>query len=298
MPIYHLLLVLLVIVAWGCNFIFVKFSLDEVSPLLLCAVRFFLASVPAIFFIKPPAAPFKLIALYGLLMFGLQFLLLFIGMTQGIAPGLTSILMQTQVFFSIFFAAVFLREIPGLWQIFGALISFCGIGLVALHLDTTASFSGFILIVAAAASWGLGNLVTKKMGRINMMALVVWGSFVACIPFVVLSLILEGSAQVFSNLQHLSMKGGISILYIVYASTWIGYGVWNWLIARYTVATIAPFSLLIPVIAMFSSVLVLNEPFQLWKLFSGLLVITGLFVNFLGPRIFVRRRLKADDGAY
>lgn len=294
MPIYHLLLTLLVIAIWGANFIFVQLSLNEMSPLLLCAIRFFLASFPAIFFIKPPAVSFKLIALYGLVAFGLQFSLLFIGMHLGVPAGLASILMQVQVFFSIFFAVILLGEQPNIWQTIGAGISFIGIGLVAFHLNRTMTLSGFLLIIAAAAAWGMGNLITKKIGRVNMIALVVWGSLFACLPFFLLSFLFEGRSHFLNSLIHLSWTGGISIFYIVYASTWVGYGVWNWLISRYSVATVSPFTLLVPVFAMFFSVLILHESFQLWKLVAGLLVITGLCVNFLGARFFVTKNLSAS----
>lgn len=77
MPVSHLLLALLVVVVWGFNFLFVTFGLQEISPLLLCALRFLLASVPAIFFIKLPSASLRIVALYGLVMFALQFSFLF-----------------------------------------------------------------------------------------------------------------------------------------------------------------------------------------------------------------------------
>lgn len=292
MPIYHLFLVLLVVVIWGLNFIFVKLSLTELSPLLLCAVRFFLASVPAVFFIKPPATSWRLILMYGTFMFGLQFSLLFMGMYAGMPPGLASILAQVQVFFSIFMAGIFLKEFPTFWQILGALISFTGIGLVAFHLDHTATLSGFLLIMAAAAAWGYGNLITKKIGHVNMISLVVWGSLVACLPLLILSLIFEGRENFVHSFANLTWVGGFSVLYIVYLSTWAGYGLWNWLINHYNVASVAPFTLLVPFVAMFASVFFLHESFALWKLEAGLLVIIGLCINFLAPRFIKKVKFK------
>lgn len=281
----HSCLALLVIFIWGCNFIFIKFCLTEFSPIFLCAVRFFLASFPAILFIKWPAAPFKWIAAYGLLTFGLQFACLFIGMNIGMTPGLASLLLQVQIFFSLFFAMLFLGEIPGIWQIGGALVSFIGIGLVATHLDSSISLASFLMVMGAAASWGLGNLISKKIGSVNMIALVVWGSFVACFPLLLLSLLFEGTSSIQYTLHHISWKGTASLFYIVYASTWVGYGVWNWLLSRYTVGTVVPYTLLVPVIGILSSVLVLGESFQSWKLIAGLFIITGLFINLFGSRV-------------
>ncbi|HFY0603243.1 TPA: EamA family transporter [Legionella pneumophila] len=289
MPFAHLLLALLVVFVWGINFIFVKLSLEEFSPLLLCAVRFLLASVPAVFFIKPPAVPFKIIAGYGLIMFALQFALLFIGLRVGMTPGVASLLMQVQVFFSMFFAIIFLGEQPQVGQIIGALIAFIGIGVVALHFDHNVSLMGFLCILAAAASWGIGNLITKKIHSVNLIAVIVWSSFVACLPMFILSLVFEGPESFVTAYEHMTWKGILSVLYIVYISTWVGYGVWNWLISRYPVGMVVPFTLLVPVVGILSSVLILGEPFYLWKLVAGLLVISGLCINLLATRLFVAK---------
>jgi len=289
MPFAHLLLALLVVFVWGINFIFVKLSLEEFSPLLLCAVRFLLASVPAVFFIKPPAVPFKIIAAYGLIMFALQFALLFIGLRVGMTPGVASLLMQVQVFFSMFFAIIFLGEQPHVGQIIGALIAFIGIGVVALHFDHNVSLMGFLCILAAAASWGIGNLITKKIHSVNLIAVIVWSSFVACLPMFIFSLVFEGPESFVTAYEHMTWKGILSVLYIVYISTWVGYGVWNWLISRYPVGMVVPFTLLVPVVGILSSVFILGEPFYLWKLVAGLLVISGLCINLLTTRLFVAK---------
>ncbi|CZG93835.1 TPA: EamA family transporter [Legionella pneumophila] len=289
MPFAHLLLALLVVFVWGINFIFVKLSLEEFSPLLLCAVRFLLASVPAVFFIKPPAVPFKIIAGYGLIMFALQFALLFIGLRVGMTPGVASLLMQVQVFFSMFFAIIFLGEQPHVGQIIGALIAFIGIGVVALHFDHNVSLMGFLCILAAAASWGIGNLITKKIHSVNLIAVIVWSSFIACLPMFILSLVFEGPESFVTAYEHMTWKGILSVLYIVYISTWVGYGVWNWLISRYPVGMVVPFTLLVPVVGILSSVFILGEPFYLWKLVAGLLVISGLCINLLTTRLFVAK---------
>lgn len=289
MPIRHVLLALLVVVIWGLNFLFVRLGLDEISPLLLCALRFLLASVPAVLFIKPPAVPFKIIAAYGLIMFALQFGLLFMGMKVGMTPGMASLLMQVQVFFSMFFAMIFLDEQPGISQVVGALVSFMGISLVAMHFDKNVSLVGFLLILSAAAAWGIGNLITKKIRTTHLISVVVWGSFVACLPMFLASLIFEGPSTFIATYQQITWRGIGALIYIVYASTWVGYGVWNWLISRYPVGMIVPFSLLVPVVGILSSVILLGEPFQLWKLVAGLLVISGLCINLISARFIMMK---------
>ena len=294
MPIPHLLLVLLVVLVWGINFIFVKLALQDMSPLLLCALRFLLASIPAIFFIKPPKVTFKMILGYGFFMFALQFSLVFMGMYVGMTPGMASLIMQVQVFFSMFFAVLLFGEQPQFTQIFGALVSFAGIGIVAFHFDQHVSLLGFACILGAAASWGIGNLIAKKMHTTDLISVVVWGSFVICLPMFAAALLLEGPQSFVKSYQHITWTGVGSLMYIVYASTWLGYGVWNWLLGRYPVNVVVPFTLLIPLVGIISSVVVFGEPFQLWKLVACLLVISGLCINIFSARFF---RLKVSSEA-
>ncbi len=298
MPISHILLAVAVAAIWGFNFIAVKFALIDFNPLFLCAFRFFLASIPAVFFIKRPAAPFKWIILYGLIVFGLQFSFVFLGIKVGMPAGLASILMQTQVFFSLFFAMLFLAEFPKIWQIVGAIVSFSGIGLVGLHLDQSTTLAGFLCILAAASSWGIGNLITKRIGRVNMMSLVVWGSFTAFFPLLITSFAIEGSASIVHSLTHFTWKSMSSVCFIAYISTWMGYGIWNWLISRHPVTVVVPFSLLIPVFGMLCAVIILHEPYQVWKLISGILVVSGLCINLLGPRLLTLMKLLPKKMSY
>lgn len=293
MPITHLLLALLVVVIWGVNFLFVKLGLREISPLLLCASRFIFASIPAVFFIKPPKVPFRILASYGLIMFALQFSLVFLGMYFGMTAGMASVIMQVQVFFSIIFAAVLLKEFPKQNQIIGALVAFIGIGIVGVHanhFNNDISLLGLVCLLGAAAMWGFGNLITKKTNNINMMALVVWSSLVAAVPMFMISLILEGPHQILVTFQHLTWKGWASIGYIVYASTWVGYGVWNWVLSRHTISTIVPLTLLVPIVGMLSSVIFMGESLQFWKLEAGVLVIAGLGINLLSLKMFGTRQ--------
>ncbi|TAL64494.1 MAG: O-acetylserine/cysteine exporter [Legionella sp.] len=293
MPFSHILLTLLVVLVWGINFLFVKIGLQEIPPLFLCTLRFTLSSIPAIFFIKPPEAPFKIVVYYGLVMFAMQFGLVFTGMQVGMTAGMASLIMQVQVFFSMFMAMYFLGEKVTISQMIGALIGFMGIGVVALHFDNNVSFLGFILILGAATTWGVGNLITKQVKSANLISLIVWGTFVAIFPVFILSLLLEGPTQILDTYHHITWRGVGALMYIVYASTWVGYGVWNWLLERYPVSMVVPFTLLIPVVGLVSSVLFMGEPFQSWKLVAGLLIISGLCINLISSRIFAIKTQEA-----
>lgn len=286
MPFQHMLLAILVTAVWGCNFIFVKFGVQEMPPLFLCAIRFFLAGVPAIFFVPFPKKSIQLIGLYGLVMFALQFSFIFIGMALGMATGMTALLLQTTVFFSIIFASLFIRETPTVWQALGALVSFSGVIFAGMHLNnTTMPLAGFLFILAGAISAGFGNLINRKLSPVNTPTLISWGCFIAFLPLLLVSFLVEGTHQTLDSLHHVTWLGMISLAYMVYISTWVGYGTWSWLLGRYAVSTIVPFALLIPVFAMVCGGVFLHETLEPWKLTVALLIIAGLSINLFVPRI-------------
>jgi O-acetylserine/cysteine efflux transporter len=285
---FHLFLAILITAIWGFNFIMLHLGLKQVSPQTLGFIRFFGSAFPAIFFVKKPNIPFRIILLYGFIMFALQFSFLFSGLATGVPAGIASLIMQTHVFFTIFLGLLFLNEEPNKWQIVGGIISFCGIGLIGLHLNKEIPISGLLLILGAALTWGIGNLITKKIKGVNMLSLVVWGSFVAWPPLLVSTIFIDGFDNLVYTFEHLSWVSVISIFYIIYLSTLIGFAVWSNLLARYPTAVVAPFTLLVPIFGMFCSSLFLGEPLQHWKLYAAALVISGLCINLLAPRLMLK----------
>ena len=286
LTLWSFMLAVSVAVIWGVNFIMVKVGLDEIPPLTFCALRFFFASIPAIFFIKKPNIPWKYIIGYGLLTFSIQFSLLFFGMAVGVPPGIAALLVQLQVFFAIFFAYLLANQRINIWQIIGALVSFSGIVIIGLHRDGNIPSLGLLLIIIAAISWGLGSVIATKFKDINMFALVVWSSFVAFFPLLGVSFILEQPLPILLHPFDLSWSVIIALAYVTYVSTHYGYGCWSWLLSKYSMASITPFALLSPIIALLCSVFMFDESFETWKMAATFLVIFGLSLNVFGDRVF------------
>lgn len=276
---------------WGVNFAIIKLGLRQVSPLALGVWRFSLAVFPWIFIVRRPDVPLRLIALYGLLIFALQFGLLFTGMKIGMSAGLSSLILQLQVFFTIGLSVLLLGERPGVSQLAGAVLAFGGVAVVAAHVGGEVTLAGLVLLVAAAASWGGGNVVSKLISRratsANVLGLVVWGSLFALPPLIAVALFIDRQAffASFTGLDWVSLG---SIAYIVYLSTLFCFAAWSGLLARYPVSTVAPFTLLVPIFGFLGSAVLLGEPFQGWKIAASALVIAGLCLNLFGPRLLGR----------
>jgi O-acetylserine/cysteine efflux transporter len=280
-----ILLALLVVVIWGFNFVVIKLGLQGLPPILFTALRFACAALPMVFFIRRPAEPLRRLAGYAAFQFALQFTLLFSGMQFGFPPGLASLVIQLQAFFTIGLAVLVLGERPLVTQVAGAMIAFAGMAVVAMHLEARATLVGFLMVIAAGFSWGVGNIFTKRIGKVDALALVIWGSLLAAPPLLLASFVLEGPAAIDAALGQMNWLSAGAVLFQAYPTTILGFGIWSMLMRKYPAATVAPFTLLVPVAGMLSAAWVLGEPLQWWKLAAGLLVLTGLALNQFGARM-------------
>ena len=286
-----LLLALVVIIVWGMNFVVIMIGLDDVPPMLLGALRFLLAAVPAVFFIKRPQVPLRWMLAYGLTISLGQFAFLFTAMKYGMPAGLASLVLQSQAFFTLCFAAMFLGERIRAANLLGLVIAACGLALIGAQSGLGMTLSGFVLTICAASMWALGNIVTRKVGKVNLVGLVVWGSLVPPLPFLVLSLWLEGPQVIETALRGIGWQTILVLAYLAFGATILGYGLWSRLLSRYPANQVAPFSLLVPVVGLTSASVLLGERLGTWQLGGALLVMIGLAVNVCGGWLFGRLRL-------
>ncbi len=284
-PLRHLLLALAVVAVWGSNFVVIKLALAHLPPLSFAALRFAFALIPAAFVMKRPSTPWRSLAAYGLFLGVGQFALLYLAMTRFISPGLASLVLQMQIFFTIGLAMLLLREAVQRLQWIALAIAAAGVGVIAAHTDGDTTALGLLLALGAALGWASANIVGKRAAPPNMLAFVVWSSAFAVPPLVALSLWFEGWPAIQRGLAQADAGTWAAVLYQSWGNMLFGYAAWGWLLARHPVATIAPLSLLVPVIGMGASALLLGEPLPAWKLVAAALVMSGLAVNLLWPRI-------------
>ncbi|TRO31012.1 O-acetylserine/cysteine exporter [Pseudomonas sp. ALS1279] len=288
-----LLLALLVIIVWGLNFVVIKVGLHGMPPMLMGALRFMLAAFPAILFVRRPQVPLRWMLAYGMTISVGQFAFLFYAMYVGMPAGLASLVLQSQAFFTLFFAALFLGERLRGSNLFGLLVAASGLVLIGLQGGQAMTLAGFALTIAAASMWALGNVVTRKLGKVNLVGLVVWGSLIPPLPFLALSLWLEGPELISQSLRSLGLDSLLVLAYLAFGATILGYGLWSRLLSRYPASQVAPFSLLVPVVGISSSALLLGERLGSLQMVGAALVMAGLLINVWGGRLLDSWRQRA-----
>ncbi|NIX75650.1 EamA family transporter [Microvirga terricola] len=285
MPLTHVLLALSVTVIWGLSFVVIKIGVGTTPPLVLCALRFIFAALPAIFFIPRPQTSWRSLIGYGFFLGVAQFGLLFAAIAIGMPASLASLVMQAQVFFTILFAALLMGEKPWPHQVVGGVVACFGLILIAWPRLAGSGAVPFLMTVAAAACWGVANIISKRAGRIDMLGYVVWASLIPPIPLLALSMWLDGPAQVAGAFTHLSLGTLASAAYLAYPTTIFAFAVWAHLLSHHPAATVTPFALLVPVAGILGSWLILGEAMRPIEALGGTVIILGLMANIFGARV-------------
>lgn len=279
----HALLALLVMAIWGTNFVVIKLALMHLPPLTLAALRFTFAALPAVLFIRRPAVPLWTLATYGVLIGVGQFGVLYIAMTRFISPGLASLVVQSQAFFTIGLAMALTGERLRGYQVAALLLATAGLGWLMLHAGADVTPLGLALTLGAGLGWAGGNTVQRAAAAQNMLGFVVWSSLFSIPPLIGLALVFDGWPAIVHGVTTATPGTWAAVLWQSVGNTLFGYAAWGWLLTRYSAGTVAPLSLLAPVFGMAASAWLLGESLSGWKVASALLVLSGLALNTLWP---------------
>lgn len=291
----HILTALIVIFLWGMNFVVIKIGLKGVPPFLLGALRFLLVAFPAIIFLPRPKVPFKWLLAYALAISLGQFAFLFSAMAVGMPAGLASLVLQAQAFFTVGLSALVFGDRLRTSNLLGMLVASLGLVLLgsaslssAANPISQVSLLGFLLTLCAALSWACGNVINKKIGTISSsvstLSLVAWSALIPILPFFLLSYLFEGRTVMLDSLTHLSLSSVLTVVYLAFAATLVGYTLWGRLLAALPTHMVAPLTLLVPVVGLSAAWILLDEALKTSQIIGAAIVMCGLLINVFGHR--------------
>jgi O-acetylserine/cysteine efflux transporter len=282
-----------VMAVWGVNFVVIATGLEHFPPLLFNALRFTVAAFPAVLFAGRPQVPWRWIVAVGLILGVTKFSLLFAGMAAGMPAGLSSLVLQSQAVFTVLFAVLLLRERPRSTQLAGLVLALAGVALVGSRMG--ADLGAFLLIIGAAAAWGLSNIATRKASPPDTLRFMVWASVVACGPLILLSLLVDGPSADLAALRAIDAEAVGALLYVALLATLAGFGAWGYLLKRYGATTVAPFSMLVPIFGIASAALLLGERIHPVDVAGGVLVVGGILLGLARTPAPVRALARVDS---
>lgn len=291
---------LIVVLIWGINFVPMKIGLETLSPFELGAGRYFLAAVPLCFFFKLPKVRLRWIVATGLIQCVGQFSLLFIALQVGMTAALASILFQTQIYFTALWGFVIYRHRPSKLLLISMSTAFIGLAFFAINAlsnpDSKAvTFSGIAFMLAAAAMWGANNIVVRQVQHespdYSALNFIVWSSAVGALGYLVIVVLFVPDAAKwlhFDTWQAVNLKTWLSVMFVGWVSTLVGYSLWTRLLKHHHANQVAPFSLGVPIIGLVAGIVLLGETINVWQWLGSMFVGVALVLVVFGGKLFPR----------
>src|SRR4051812_40952032 len=263
------------------NFVVIDEGLGDLPPLLFVALRFLVVLLPAVFLVPRPNVPWRTLATVGLFLCVGQFGLLYTALAVGMPAGLASLVLQAQVLFTVALAALRLHERPTVRQLIGTLVGAFGLAVVASGRSAETPLLGLLLSLAAALSWAMGNIASRRAAVASGLSLTVWSAVFVPVPLLALALVVDGPAAVGTALTHLTLGNVMSTAYTAYLASLVGYGIWNTLLARHPAGLVVPFTLLVSPVGLLTAWIVQGEEPGPAEAVGGLLLLAGVAVTAL-----------------
>lgn len=278
----HRLLAVFVAVCWGVNFPATALALDHFPPLFMVALRFALIAVPTLLLVPRPAVPLRWLLGVGFGTGTMQFAFLYLGMAAGMPSGLASLVLQASAPLTVVIAGIWLRERITGRQAVGIAVAVLGLAAIAFHRSQVAALLPVVLTLCGALGWAIGNVSTRKAQAPNALHLTLWMSVVPPLPMLAVALSVEGPERIGASLATAftleALPSVLGLFYVVVIATLVGYGIWNGLLKRYPSSTVAPFSMLVPVVGVLTSFLAFGETVDAVEAVGGAAVIAGVLV--------------------
>ncbi len=244
-----------------------------------------MAAPPAVFLVGRPKVAWKWIVAVGLVLGVAKFGLVFVGMDTGMPAGLSSLVLQIQAVFTAVIAAAVLGERPTGVKVLGMVVALAGIGVAALDEGASGPLGAFVLVVGAAAAWGLSNVLTRKASPPDALNFMVWVSTVRAGAPPAGPLPRDGGpvpgprGPAGARLW----QGAGTILFVAWVSTVFGFGAWGWLLHRHPALHGRAVLLLVPVFGMSSAALFLGESVTPLRWCAAALLVGGVALTTLTP---------------
>jgi drug/metabolite transporter (DMT)-like permease len=278
---------LVLCIVWSSTWLAIKVGLRDLPPLSFVAIRFFVAIVALLALslgrerlFPKRSSDFAVLAFTGILMFALNYALLFWGELH-VSSGLAAVIQASIPIFGMVFAHWMLPDEPLRWQrLAGALIAIAGVAVICARLlsfNGWLAFLGGLGITIGAAGAAFSN-VWLKARRIELAPsmLAAWQMIFGTIPLLALAFIVDGNPASL----HWSEMALFCLLYLAIIGSALTFILLYWLMPRMTVTRLQTISLITPPGAIALGWALGGERLSGWSLLGAMFVLAGVWLIF------------------
>src|SRR3982074_974079 len=229
-------------IIWSSTWLTVKLGRRDLPPISFVAIRFIIAvivllaiSVGRVRLLPPNRGAFKLLAYTGVLMFAINYALLFWAELY-VSSGLSAVLQATIPIFGMVFAHYIIPSEPlRAARIAGAVLAIGGVAVICsrlLDFGGLLAFWGGVAIVFGAAGAAFSNVLLKARAiRLAPAMIAAWQMIFGLVPLVVVGFLMEGNPLHF----HWTPRAAFCLFYLAIPGSAFAFLLLYWLLPRKSV---------------------------------------------------------------
>ena len=276
MPLPHLVFMIVIAFLWGFAPIVMKVAFESVPPLIFTSVRFVIVALLLMPFLRWHKGKMPLIIAIASTVGWLEFSLFFTGLaiSGDVAP--VAVAAQLSVPFATILSIVILGEIVRWRRWTGILLSFGGVMLFSFDPHVMAYLPGLTFAIGGALSHAMAMVLMRRIDGIGVFEMQAWVASVSAPVLLVLSLVFETNQM--GAFQGASWGVWLTLFYGAFLSSLVAHAGFYWMVQRYEVTILAPFTLLAPIFTILFGFLLLGDQLTTRMIVGSAIALIGVAI--------------------
>jgi O-acetylserine/cysteine efflux transporter len=275
----HLAFLLLINCVWALATVATKVALGQIPPLMATAMRFSLIGLVLLPVLRWQHGRMKHIAAIAVCAGGIQLGLFYTGLAQSSGVASTAILTQLGVPFSTIMSIFFLGETVRWRRWTGIVIAFSGTMILGFDPRVFDHPTGVGLVLASTVVAAGASILLRRLDGVGVFQLQAWIAVISAPLLIPFSLVFESGH--IAAIQAADAFTFACIIYTAMASSLVGHGGLYFLLQRYPISLVMPFTLLAPFLTVVFGITFLGEPVTVRLIGGGLVTFTGVLIIIL-----------------
>lgn len=270
------LLIAVINLLWGFNIIAAKMAVELLQPFTAAFLRQAMVGLICLPFLR--IVPGRMLVLLGFAISSGAAMILLLNTALSISDnvGALAVVGQMGVPFAVFLSILFLGERTDIWRIGGLVLAFSGVALISFDPAMMNEVPAVLIMTLSTLGWALGSLLTRRLSGVPIGVLYAWLGLISALALAPFMLLLEPGTV--GRLAGASWQAYGWVAFSAIGSSLIGHGGISWLIQRYPIGQVMPYTLIAPVVSVIVATWMFDTAVTAMMVLGGIVVLGGVAV--------------------